>query len=235
MDKHIFFDLDRTLWDFDKNSEQALKQIFSETQTQHQIESFQKFHQVYKDVNAKLWVKYGKGKITKDELRDARFTQTLQKFDLFDKELGKYLGDQYINISPFQTELFPNTITTLEELQNEGYTMHIITNGFKEVQHIKLENCGLKPFFNQILCSEEIGVNKPNPRIFNEAMRMANTKASEAAMIGDDLEVDVIGATNVGMHGIHFDPEARMKNRSDGTRIRNINELPALLPFLFKV
>lgn len=236
MDKHLFFDLDRTLWDFDKNSENALKQIFTETQDKHQIESFHKFHQVYKDVNSQLWVKYGKGKITKDELRDARFIKTFQKFDLFDTELGNYFGNQYIKTSPLQTSLFPNTIETLTELKKEGYHMHIITNGFLEVQHVKIENSGLKPYFEKvILCSEEVGVNKPNPKIFNTALSMAKTIATESVMIGDDLEVDVIGATRVGMHGIHFDPKSRLKNKNDGTRIRNINELPELLPFLFRV
>lgn len=234
MDKHIFFDLDRTLWDFEKNSEQALKQLFNETQDRHHIPSFQKFLQIYKDINAQLWVKYGKGKISKEELRDARFTKTLQKFDCFDVELGAYFGENYLKISPYQTLLFPNTIETLEELKKEGYTMHIITNGFVEVQHIKLENCGLKPYFTHILCSEEVGANKPSPIIFNKAMEMAGTTPTNSIMIGDDLEVDVIGATNAGMHAIHFDPEGRMKDRADGTRIRNLNELPALIPFLMK-
>ncbi len=234
MNKHLFFDLDRTLWDFEKNSENALKQLFTESFEDHQIESFHKFHQVYKEINAQLWVKYGKGKITKDELRDERFNRTFQKFDLFKPELGNYFGEEYIRISPYQTALFPNTIETLETLKKEGYQMHIITNGFKEVQHIKLENSGLKPYFNVILSSEELSVNKPNPIIFKKAMELASAKPIDSVMIGDDLEVDVIGATNAGMHAIHFDPLQHMKSRTDGTRIRNLNELPQLIPFLFR-
>lgn len=234
MDKHIFFDLDRTLWDFEKNSENALKQLFDETADRHLLPSFPKFLNVYKEVNAKLWTKYGKGKITKEELRDARFTKTFQKLEVFDNTLGEYFGENYLKISPYQTVLFPHAIETLEELKTEGYSMHIITNGFVEVQHIKLENCGLKPYFTHILCSEEVSANKPSPIIFKKAMELAGTSAANSIMIGDDLEVDIIGATNVGMHAIHFDPEGRMKDRVDGTRIRQLNELPALIPFLMK-
>ena len=234
MDKHIFFDLDRTLWDFEKNSENALKQLFDETADRHHLPSFHKFLNVYKEVNAKLWTKYGKGKITKEELRDERFNKTFQKLEVFDETLGPYFGEHYIRISPFQTALFPDAKEVLAELKKEGYHLHIITNGFKDVQHIKLETSDIKSYFDVILSSEELGVNKPNPVIFKKALEMAGAKAENSTMIGDNLEVDVIGATNVGMHGIHFDPEGRMKDRADGTRIRRLNELPALLPFLMK-
>lgn len=236
MDKyHLFFDLDRTLWDFEKNSKKALQQLFIETKLHQQIESFERFHQTYTEINALLWKKYGKGQLTKDELRDERFKKTLLKFDVFDKELPEILGNGYIELSPYQTQLLPNTHETLTYLQKLGYQMHIITNGFKEVQHIKLSQCKLTDYFDLILCSEEIGANKPAPQIFQHALQSTGAKASESVMIGDDYEVDVLGALRSGLHGIHFDPSKKMKSHTKGEwRINDLNQLPEMLPWIFK-
>ncbi len=233
MERHLFFDLDRTLWDFDKNSENALKVLFEETQSVHQLPSFYKFNQTYKEINAKLWKKYGKGKITKEELRDTRFSRAFLKLGLNNTELNNHCNEEYLRISPLQTAMFPNTIETLNQLKKDGYQMHIITNGFKEVQHTKLKNCGLYDFFNVIVSSEEIGINKPDIRIFQHAMKLANAQSKHSVMIGDDLNVDVIGAERAGMYGIHFDPEREIRKDRD-FRIRDLGELPEVLPWVFK-
>ncbi len=197
--KHLFFDLDRTLWDFEKNSEKALQQLFTDSKLDQLIPSFQRFHQTYKNENALLWKKYGKGKISKDYLRDARFSRTLLKFDIVDTELTSYLSEGYLDLSPRQTDVFPHTHETLDYLKKEGYRMHIITNGFKEVQHIKLSQSKLTNYFDLILCSEEVGVNKPAPGIFNHALQSTGAKATDSVMIGDDFEVDVLGAVQSGL------------------------------------
>jgi putative hydrolase of the HAD superfamily len=189
MERHLFFDLDRTLWDFEKNSEKALKFLFDETQSIHQLPSFYKFKQTYKDINAKLWKKYGKGEISKEELRNTRFNATFIKFGINNTELNDYFNREYLTISPLQTAIFPNTIETLNVLQKEGYMMHIITNGFKEVQLTKLKNCGLYDYFNSIVSSEEVGFNKPDIRIFKYAMLLANALPQHSVMIGDDRDV----------------------------------------------
>jgi len=234
MNRHLFFDLDRTLWDFERNSESALRFLFEETKDTHHLPSFNRFLLVYKEVNAKLWKKYGKGKITKEELRDTRFSKTFLKFDIVNDELSTYFNDQYLEISPLQTVLLPNTHETLSALKEEGYHMHIITNGFKEVQLTKLKNCNLIDYFKVIVSSEEIGINKPDIRIFQHAMKEAGATPEISVMIGDDWNVDVMGAERAGMRAIHFDPEEEMSNKNMDTRIRNLNEIPALLPFLFR-
>lgn len=234
MNRHLFFDLDRTLWDFERNSESALRFLFEATKDTHHLPSFHRFLLVYKEVNAKLWKKYGKGKITKEELRDTRFLKTFRKFDLINEELSNYFNEQYLEISPLQTLVFPNTQETLETLKGEGYHMHIITNGFKEVQLTKLKNCNLIDYFNVIVSSEELGVNKPDVRIFQHAMDLAGATPDGSVMIGDDWNVDVMGAERAGMRAIHFDPEEEMSNKNVDIRIRNLNEIPALLPFLFR-
>lgn len=232
--KHLFFDLDRTLWDFEKNSEVALKSLFKELQLDTKIDDFNVFFTIYKENNAALWKLYGKGQLKKEDLRDERFRVTLEHFGVSDNQFVKKLSDGYVELSPQQTVLFPDAIETLNTLQKSGYNMHIITNGFKEVQHIKLKNSKLENYFDVIVCSEDVGKNKPSPDIFHHSMQRANTKASESVMIGDDYEVDVLGALNVGMKGILFDPDKTHNHQQDDHRIHKLNELPDLLPWVMR-
>ena len=233
-DQHLFFDLDRTLWDFEKNSKIALTQLFHHHGLHNHIANFHTFYGHYKLKNAQLWKEYGAGRLKKEALRDERFRVTLNHFSINDEDLVKKISDGYVELSPQQTALFPNAIETLEYLKKEGYTMHIITNGFKEVQFIKLKNSGIIDFFDVIVCSEDVGHNKPNPAIFNHSLSKAAATAQKSVMIGDDYEVDVLGALNFGMKGILFDPYNEFKSSVDGHKIKDLNELPALLPWVFK-
>jgi putative hydrolase of the HAD superfamily len=112
--------------------------------------------------------------------------------------------------------------------------MHIITNGFKEVQHRKLKNCGFTDFFDVIVCSEEIGKNKPEPEVFHHAMEKAGASPSKSVMIGDDFQVDIIGANNAGMRTILFDPDDRYRRRKGDYHIKSLNEIPGILPWVFR-
>ncbi|MES2590078.1 MAG: YjjG family noncanonical pyrimidine nucleotidase [Bacteroidota bacterium] len=226
--KHLFFDLDRTLWDFEANSKKALQEIFKEYELENHIEHFNHFHHTYLRINNDLWQKYGKKKITKEELRDARFLTTLQYHEIHNEELAEKISQAYIDLSPKQTQLFPKAIETLTHLFELGFKMHIITNGFVEVQYIKLKESKLEPFFDIIVCSEHIGFNKPDKRIFEHALELAGAKATESMMIGDDLKVDILGANQVGMEAVLFDPEKRHKSQA----FRIINSLEELIPIL---
>lgn len=232
--QHLFFDLDRTLWDFEKNSELALHELFHALALDRDIPDFQEFHLAYKQKNAELWKLYGAGKMKKEELRISRFKITLESFGIMDSEKIQSMSDGYVEISPRQTSLFPGAIQTLQKLQDEGYPMHIITNGFKEVQYIKLENSGLAPFFDIVICSEELGKNKPSPDIFHYALGKANASSSKSVMIGDDPEVDVYGALNAGMKGILFDPNNENKSYTEVPRITDLSQIPEILPWVFK-
>jgi putative hydrolase of the HAD superfamily len=233
-DKHLFFDLDRTLWDFDKNSTEALKHLFVEFDLNQKISDFDVFHDTYKRNNAQLWKAYGEGSIEKNHLRYERFRSTLIKFDIYDEMIINQISDGYVDLSPKLTHLFPNTLETLNALQQSHYNMHIITNGFKEVQHTKLSNARLSSYFDIVVCSEEVGKNKPSIEIYKHAMRLAGAKPESSVMIGDDFEVDVIGALRAGMFAIHFNPEVTISQK-DNTTISCISELPGLLPSLFKL
>ncbi|MBB78285.1 MAG: noncanonical pyrimidine nucleotidase, YjjG family [Crocinitomicaceae bacterium] len=232
--KNIFFDLDRTLWDFEKNSEKALMLIYKELHLEKQLKSFDSFLKTYKKINSSLWHQYGLGKIKKSELRVSRFSLTLNKFGINDNFLAKKLGDEYIKTSPYQTSLFPYAIETLKNLINDGYKLHIITNGFKEVQYIKLEKSKLINFFSVIVCSEEVGKNKPAKDVFEYAISKAKAKATESIMIGDDYLVDIIGAEKVGMKGILFNPSGRYKDDTHKWQIKSLDEIPRLIPWVQK-
>jgi putative hydrolase of the HAD superfamily len=230
--RQLFFDLDRTLWDFEANSKKALQHLFQEFELGNHIEHFNHFHHTYIRINTELWNAYGKGKINKNELRDSRFQRTLAHHGIVDGAISQRISDGYIEISPRQTLLFPNAIEVLEHFKKEDYRMHIITNGFPEVQYIKLANSGLSTFFDQILCSEEVGFTKPHREIFQEALRRSGCQPQNAIMIGDDFKIDIIGALNAGWTAIHFDPEHRYKKERNVRRVRSLDELPDAVSML---
>lgn len=226
-DKHIFFDLDRTLWDFDKNSKNALKLIIEAENLTSIFGSFDRFHRAYIKNNIRLWGEYGKGKLKKEVLRYERFNATLKQFGTDDIQLAKKMGDAYVEISPRQKILLPNTIPVLQELTKIGFQLHIITNGFVEVQYIKLENCGIKDFFKVIVCSEVVGKNKPSIAIYNYALEKANCAANDALMIGDDYVADVSGALNAGLQAVLFDSVMESKEHYTHT-INDLKEFPEI-------
>jgi putative hydrolase of the HAD superfamily len=151
--------------------------------------------------------------------------------EVFDDNLANTLNHDYISIAPKETNLFPNTLETIKEL-SINYKLHIITNGFAEAQLVKLKSSGLKPFFDVIVCSEMVGKTKPHREIFELALQLANAKVSESVMIGDDHNTDIIGAIQMGIHAILFDPSNRYRKSAGLYKISNLNELPLLLTMI---
>lgn len=225
----IFFDLDRTLWDFDANSKVALLKMFQDFELNRFFKSEEVFLAFYTKINHDYWYRYTQGKLTKAALRSGRFFDTLKKVNAENKELAEKMSDQYSATSPHQTLVFPNAIETLTDLKSQGYNLHIITNGFKEVQHIKLTNSGLIEFFDVIVCSEEVGVNKPHADVFHHSLKLANTTAETSVMIGDDFNTDIVGANGVGMHSILFDPHNQHARRNQIDKIQDLSEISNLL------
>ena len=226
--KHVFFDLDRTLWDFDENSKVALLQIFVDLDLAPFFGTFDRFYNAYVAQNARLWSFYGDGKLSKEVLRYERFNATLKQFKHDDLILAKKMGEMYVSISPFQKQLFPGAITCLTTLKSIGFGLHIITNGFEEVQYIKLKNCGLDVFFDVVVCSEVVGKNKPSRAIFQFALKEVGCKPSDAIMIGDDYRADISGALNSGIKAIHFDPHGLSKENYAHT-CKSLEELPEMV------
>ncbi len=204
----IFFDLDHTLWDFEKNSSLTFEKILVE----HHIDiSLQTFLEVYVPTNLAFWKLYREEKITKSELRYQRLKTVFDQLGQnISDEVIHSLSNEYINHLSSFNHLFPDTISILEYLRPR-YRLHIITNGFQEIQEKKLRNSGIHHYFEHIVDSEMAGVKKPNPIIFELALEKAKVHPQKSLMIGDSLEADILGAKSVGLHTLHFnahgDPE----------------------------
>ena len=199
--KHIFFDLDHTLWDFEKNSNLTFEQLFKEHNIQLEL---QDFLLKYSPINFNYWKLYREEKISKENLRYGRLKDSFDALNYkISDELIHLLSEEYINKLPSNNYLFDGAIELLEYLQPK-YELHIITNGFEEVQGLKLEKSGIKKYFNKIITSESVGVKKPNPRVFEFALEKAEATSTNSFMIGDNLEADIIGALNCGIASIHF-------------------------------
>ncbi len=226
--KHIFFDLDRTLWHFEANSHKVLSNIYEHFNLGKTIENSDVFIEKYKEINEDLWTLYREDKVSKEELRGKRFIDTLLYFKVSDNVLGEEMGDYYVFHSPRQTELFPNTIKVLDYLK-EKYQLHIITNGFEEVQHIKLSESKIADYFQEVILSERVGVKKPHPFIFKKAMKLAKAKANNSLMIGDDWYADIYGASRVGMDSIYFNPEKIKHTNKIDKEIACLSELQEFL------
>ena len=198
--KHIFFDLDHTLWDFEKNSALAFQQVFNEQNITIDISNFLK---TYQPINFAYWKMYREDKLSKSRLRYGRLKDTFDELGyVVSEELVNTVSLDYIDYLPNYNNLLNGAIELLDYLQDK-YELHIITNGFEEVQTLKLENSGIKKYFNQIITSESVGVKKPNSKVFDIALLSASTDASKSIMIGDNYEADILGALNVGMLAIH--------------------------------
>ncbi|HWB61992.1 MAG TPA: YjjG family noncanonical pyrimidine nucleotidase [Chitinophagales bacterium] len=227
--KHIFFDFDHTLWDFETNSTLALQQIFSENAlAERGIASFEKFHYKYQPINDRYWARYHHGIVDKEQVRVGRFYDTLKEFGIDDSQLAEKMAEAYITISPKMTALFPDAIEVLQYLQQK-YTMHLITNGFAEVQWIKIENSGLKPFFEHIIISEEVGTQKPDKAIFELAMQRAGTTVDACIMVGDNYNTDIVGAKNAGIDQVFFNPKKNRRREPPTYEIVALSELKGIL------
>jgi putative hydrolase of the HAD superfamily len=202
--KHIFFDLDRTLWDFDAAAEVAFERIYDQYHLKDLgIPSAHEFHLVYHPLNEELWTLYRANLITKDDLNRTRFLKPLEHYGIHDIELADHLSEDYVYWSPRIVRLVPGTMELLDYLVHK-YHLHLITNGFEEVQHTKLSGSGMEPYFETLTVSEEVGVKKPNPEIFQYAMQKAHATAEESLMIGDEMAVDIDGARAAGIDQIFF-------------------------------
>lgn len=199
--RHIFFDLDHTLWDFDRNSELAFREIFEEYKLNLDIDDFLK---VYKPINFRYWELYRNNSVTKEALRFGRLKESFDslEFEASDSTINE-LADLYIDYLPKNNHLLEGSNEILKVLR-EKYTLHIITNGFEEVQHRKMISSGISEFFKTITTSEEAGVKKPNPKIFQLALEKGEALPENSIMIGDNLEADVLGAENFGIRAIHL-------------------------------
>ena len=227
--KHIFFDLDHTIWDFDKNAEETLHELYGKHKlSEIGLHSADLFIETYTRNNHLLWAQYHIGEISKDELREARFKKTFVELGVAPDLLPNDFEDEYVKLGPTKTNLFPHAHETLAYLQSK-YTLHLISNGFKESTEIKVAGTNLAPYFQNIIISEVVGVNKPDKAIFEYALRVADATKDESLMIGDSIEADIRGALAFGMDAIYFNPFNLEKPADVPAQITHLKELTLLL------
>ena len=227
--KHIFFDLDRTLWDFDTNSHETLLELCDTYKLNEKgILDYEEFIKTYKAHNEELWDLYRVDKISQQDLRRERFQRALADFGVDNFILSENIGEDYIEVCPRKNKLYPYAFEVLDYLK-EKYSLHIITNGFDKTQHIKLEHANLSPYFNQIITSEKLGVKKPNPAIFAHALDVAEATKEESIYIGDNLVVDILGCQNFGIDGMFFNAERKGYNEKVSFEISCLSQIMEIL------
>lgn len=198
--RHLFFDLDHTLWDFEANAKQTMEEMFETLDLAgHGVQNFITFYDRYLYHNTRLWERYRKGYIRRDDLRWKRMWNTLLDFKIGDEKLARTMDSFFLDKLPTRTILFPYAIEILEYLRNKGYALHLITNGFETTQHSKLKYSGLAGYFNQMITSEKSNSLKPQKAIFEYALQQTGADLQQSIMLGDDIDADIIGAQQAGM------------------------------------
>ena len=227
--QHLFFDLDHTLWDYDRNVQESLSELFVHYKLQDLgLASSQQFVDSFYAVNFKLWAAYDKGEINKDELRTVRFPRIFTHAGIIDAVIPVDFEEDFMLRTSSKKHLFPHTIEILEYLK-PNYKLHVITNGFDESQAKKINSSGLNEYFDLIVTSETTGHKKPDPRIFQYAMQRAGASTENSLMIGDNPNSDIKGAYGAGMDQVFFNPHGKSIDLIPTYTISHLRELENLL------
>lgn len=228
--RHLFFDLDHTLWDFDANARATLEHLHHQLQLHDRgVHDFEMFYRNYLTHNEALWNRYRLGKIKQDELRLKRMWLSLLDFKIADETLAKEMSKLFLQLLPTRTLLFPHTREVLDYLARKGYILHIITNGFEEVQLSKLNSCQLTPFFRHVITSEGSNSLKPKPEIFVYALEKTGAEVGNSLMIGDGPDIDIAGAASVGMDSVYVNHISQEKDPVATYTIFHLEELERIL------
>lgn len=227
--KCVFFDLDHTLWDYDTNAKETLWELYvSYDLPAKGVLDFQKFCDQFKSVNLGLWNLYDLGHITNEVIRTQRFKKILEAFGVDEDTLCENLSQEYMKVCPNKCNLMPSTIETLDYL-SLNYNLTVITNGFEEIQNLKLTAGKLHPYFDHIITSQKAGHRKPAKQIFEYALAVNGIQPEEAIMIGDNPVTDVGGALNAAIDAVLFNPENINHNLTGHREIKALQELRELL------
>ncbi|MBN1416707.1 MAG: YjjG family noncanonical pyrimidine nucleotidase [Bacteroidales bacterium] len=226
--KHIFFDLDNTLWDYKTNMKETFAEIVRELNLKQIQLQFDEFVKRFEKTNDQYWIAYRKGLISKDFLRRKRFSDTLESLGIYDELIVDQIADLYHQRVSRKANLFPGVHETLAYLK-EKYKLYIITNGFVEIQTNKLESAELSWYFDRIFMAEATGYRKPDKRFFQYALSSVNAKKDESIMVGDDPEADILGARDTGIDQVFFNPAGIIHKVSTTYEIRFIEELKKIL------
>lgn len=205
--RSIFIDLDDTLWAFTENARDTFEDMYHQYRFERYFQSFDHFMELYVPKNLELWDLYGRHEISKDELNARRFSYPLLQVGVDDPALVKAYSDGFFAAIPYKRKLMPHAMEALEYLSGK-YRLYILSNGFRELQEQKMRSAGILHYFRKIVLSEDIGVHKPFPAIFNFAMSATQSEFRTSLMIGDNWKNDIVGAREVGMGQGYYCPDA---------------------------
>ncbi|MBS1757714.1 MAG: YjjG family noncanonical pyrimidine nucleotidase [Bacteroidetes bacterium] len=227
--KHLFFDLDHTLWDFDANAKTSLTDVYAHFDLDSIVAApFDDFYQKYLHHNEALWTRYQQGSITAEELKWRRMWRTLMDFQIADDTLSKNISTKFLEILPTKKQVFPHTFEILNYLKNKNYQLHLITNGFEKTQWSKLKNSNLDGYFSEVITSEGSNSLKPKKEIFEFAIQKAKATIAESIMLGDNLDADIQGAMNVGMDTVfvnHINAATELKPTFTITHLQQLETI----------
>ena len=225
---YLFFDLDHTLWDYDTNAKTVLTNLYHHFELGSVIRHGpERFLEIYFKTNDGLWHDYNQGRITKEVIRNDRFDMVMTNCDASGYDRGLEMSDYFLGNCPRQKVVMPDAIMALDYL-GKKYRMSIITNGFDDVQEVKMKASGLDKYFEHVITSETIGVKKPNPEIFEHALEKVGVLKEDALMIGDNPKTDIWGAQNAGITPLLYNPTGRIKSECE-LEIKHLRELMTLL------
>jgi putative hydrolase of the HAD superfamily len=225
---HIIFDLDHTLWDFTANSNATLKVLHARHNLKESNIMLEDFMSHYQEVNDQMWYDYSRGRITKEDIRSRRFKIAFSRVGLVNDKLADLVNEEYLELCPATGYLIPYALEVLNYLKGR-YQLHILTNGFSEIQGIKMQTSGLMPYFQEVVNSDISGFLKPDKRIFDYTLNKIQADCHDCVMIGDDLHADVLGARNAGMDHIYFNRRKSLHSESVTHEIGCLSELLKIL------
>ncbi len=227
--EHIFFDLDHTLWDADTNADESIAELFHKHSLLDMgVTSLKEFADKYRMINDQFWYDYSNGMISKQALRYKRFLQTLQHFGIKNYDLSYQLTDEYSEMTPQKTALQPHTIDVLQYLKKK-YILHILSNGFEDIQYVKLKGSKIDYFFKHVITPDKAGCKKPSPLIFEYAADLVKAPIDKCIMIGDNLDIDIQGARSAGMDHVYYNLTNRKHTEQVNHEIRSLKELMEIL------
>ena len=227
--RNLFIDLDDTVYDFSAASRESFLETYEQLHYERYFDSFEHYMSIYEPYNLELWRIYGEGKITKDELNRRRYSHPLETVGVNDPQLAATFCREALGRIPTKGNLVPGAIELLEHLRPK-YNMYILSNGFKELQSRKMQTGGIDKYFDALILSEDIGVNKPDSRLYAHAMERTASKPQESLMIGDMFDTDIVGAANFGIDSIYYNPKGKTGHPFAPTyEVRDLLEIKDIL------
>lgn len=228
--KHLFFDLDHTLWDFERNSSESLADIFHQLSlADHGVYSMELFIKSFIRINTKLWEDFDQGKFHHSYIRQNRFLMVFDELGIKCPENHLEIGELYLNTLPGKKHLLEGALETLSYAKSAGYQMHIVTNGFTEIQARKIASSGISHYFENVVTFENANAKKPEPAIFAYAVQQANASPDDCIMIGDNWIADILGASRFGLDTVYYNPAGLIFDQKPTYDIRNLEELKLIL------